>query len=69
MTVRLQDTNQALLNTSGITLRGGILVLTNTSTQASLNRVNDSAIINSYGGSIRTNNTSTASTNYARKLR
>ncbi len=64
MTVRLQDANRALANTSGITLRGGMIVLTNVSSQASLNRVNDSAIINSYGGSIRTNNTSTASTNY-----
>ena len=57
-----------VLNTSGITLNGGILQLTNTSTANVTNRVNDSATITSNGGRINFANTAAASTVYAETL-
>ncbi|MFU8892268.1 MAG: beta strand repeat-containing protein [Luteolibacter sp.] len=64
MTLVLSQNNQALLNTSGITLNGGGITLTNTNTaEAALNRINDSAAINvNGGGTITLTNTNNANT-------
>ena len=59
VTLSLSGLNQGLLNTSGITLNGGGISLTNTTSgEAALNRVNDSAGITSNGGTITYTNTS-----------
>jgi autotransporter-associated beta strand protein len=63
MTVALSASNQALLNTSGITLNGGGITLTNTSTtEAGLDRVANGAAVTSNGGTITWANTSGADT-------
>jgi autotransporter-associated beta strand protein len=54
MIVRLQESNQALVDSDGITLQGGIIVLKSGELTATLDRIDNSAAINSYGGSIRT---------------
>ena len=67
-TLALADSNQALLNTTGgITLNGGGITLTNIAAQASLDRVNNSAIT-SNGGTITYTNANTASTAYTETL-
>ncbi|RFC45582.1 MAG: Autotransporter-associated beta strand repeat-containing protein, partial [Verrucomicrobia bacterium] len=59
MTMALAGSNQALLNTSGITLNGGAITLTNTTSgEAALNRVSNTAGITSNGGTITFTNTS-----------
>ena len=57
-TMALSASSQALLNTSGITLSGGNITLTNTTTaEGALNRVSNSAPITSSGGTITYANT------------
>lgn len=69
MTLALSVNNQALVSTSGITLNGGSITLTNINgTEAALNRVNDSAAITSNGGAITVTNTSGGATAYAETL-
>jgi autotransporter-associated beta strand protein len=59
MTLSLSNDNQALNNTSGITLNGGGIILTNASaTAATNNKINDSATITSNGGTLSIINTS-----------
>ena len=61
MTLNLSNDNQALNNTSGITLNGGGITLTNSSaTAATNNKISDSAAITSNGGTISIINTSGA---------
>jgi len=61
MTLALAAGNQALFNTSGITLNGGGITLTNTSTaEAALDRVANGAAVTSNGGTITWTNTSGA---------
>ena len=68
-TMALAASSQALLNTSGITLNGGNITLTNTSAaEAGLNRVSNSAGITSNGGVITVTNTASASINYAETI-
>lgn len=62
MTMSLAAANQGLNTTTGITLNGGGITLTNTSATAiTNNRVNDSAAITSNGGTFTYTNTSGAS--------
>ena len=71
MTLSLAASNQALLNTSGITLNGGNILLTNTATgsENTINRVSNTAAIASYGnGSIAIANTATASRAYTETI-
>lgn len=65
MTMLLSESNQALQNTSGITLNGGTITLSNT---AQLNRVSDTASIISNGGTFNYTNTATASTAYTETI-
>ncbi|OPZ24811.1 MAG: Autotransporter-associated beta strand repeat protein [Lentisphaerae bacterium ADurb.BinA184] len=59
MTLALADSNQALIGTSGISLAGGGIRLTNTNaSQAALNRVHDTAGITANGGAITFTNSS-----------
>jgi len=65
-TMALAASNQALLNTTGITLNGGGLTLTNAdSTEGALDRVNNSAGITSNGGTLTYTNTSGSGLTYA----
>jgi autotransporter-associated beta strand protein len=58
-TLALSASNQALANTSAITLRGGAITLTNTtSVEGALNRISNTAPITSNGGTITYANTS-----------
>lgn len=57
ITLQLNSASTALLNTSGITLKGGSIRQNYTSIG---NRINDSAAITSYGGSLLTSNPNTA---------
>jgi autotransporter-associated beta strand protein len=67
-TLALTESNQALLNTSAISLSGGGIRLVNANdTEAALNRISDSAAITSNGGTIASNNTS-GETVYAETL-
>lgn len=71
MTMTLAASNQALLNTSGITLNGGGITLTNTAagSENTIDRVSDSAAIASYGnGTISIANTSTAGRQYSESI-
>ena len=77
MTLALAGSNQALKNTSGLTLQGGYagstqtsgLTLANTSAaEAALDRVNDSAAIISNGGFITVTNTASGTTTYAETM-
>jgi autotransporter-associated beta strand protein len=66
-TLEVGASSQALLNTSGITISGGSIKLTNTnSTEGAINRLNNAAPITSYGGTFTYNNT-TANT-YAESI-
>ena len=68
-TMALSASSQALLNTSGITLNGGSITVTNTSgAEAALNRIANAAAITSNGGSIVFTNTASASINYSETL-
>lgn len=68
-TLKLAGLSQALLNTTGITLNGGGINLTNTTAaEAALDRVSNSATITSNGGTITVANTASASINYAETL-
>jgi autotransporter-associated beta strand protein len=66
-TMALAESNQALLNTTGINLNGGGITLTNTDAEATLDRVSNSAPITSYGGSVTMNNPSDENT-YAESI-
>jgi fibronectin-binding autotransporter adhesin len=70
LTLSLNSLNQALVSTTGITLNGGNILLTNTTVgEALLNRVNDTAAISSYGsGSILMTNTAAANRVYAETI-
>lgn len=66
MTLSLTATNQALKNTTGITLNGGGIRLTSVNgTEGALDRVADGAGITSYGGTISYANTSGSGLIYA----
>ncbi|HSH93110.1 MAG TPA: hypothetical protein VK968_03115, partial [Roseimicrobium sp.] len=67
-TLALSATNQGLLNTSGITLNGGTITLTNVAAQAALDRVSNTAAITSNGGTLTYANTATTATNYAETI-
>jgi autotransporter-associated beta strand protein len=68
-TLALSQSNQALLNTSGITLNGSAIALTNTSAgEALLDRVSDSAAITSNGGTITFANTAASGNVYAESI-
>jgi fibronectin-binding autotransporter adhesin len=61
----LSGDNQALNNTSGITLNGGQITLTNTSATAiTNNRINNSAALESFGGTLSILNTAGTSQIY-----
>lgn len=70
VSVNLQDNNQALNSTSGITLNGGMIRLTNTdATSITNNRVNDDAAIDiTGGGGIRIANTAGAGRVYSENI-
>lgn len=69
MTLLLNGANRGLSSTSGITLNGGGITLTNTNaTQGAFNRVKDDAGITSNGGTFTYTNTSGASLVYAETL-
>ena len=71
MTMSLAASSQALLNTTGITLNGGNILLTNTTTgsENTIDRVSDTAAITSYGsGSISIANTSAAGRQYSETI-
>ena len=59
----LISSSQALVSTSGITLNNGRILLSNASSEATLNRVNDTAVITSNGGIFTLTNT-VAAVNY-----
>jgi autotransporter-associated beta strand protein len=59
----LLSSSQALVSTSGITLNNGRILLSNASSEATLNRVNDTAVITSNGG-IFTLTNAVAAVNY-----
>jgi fibronectin-binding autotransporter adhesin len=61
-TLALSASNQGLLNTSGIVVNGGGITLTNTGTEAALDRVSDTAPITANGGTIICVNPSDANT-------
>ena len=68
-TMALSASSQALLNTSGITLSGGNITLTNTTTaEGALNRVSNTAPITSNGGTITYANTSGNTLAYAETI-
>lgn len=70
-TMALSQTNQALVDTTGITLNGGNILLTNANndTEAALDRVSNTAAISSYGtGSILMTNTSATGRVYAETI-
>jgi fibronectin-binding autotransporter adhesin len=68
MTMALSQNSQALASTTGITLNGGAITLTNTKAgEAALNRVNNSAIT-SNGGLITVTNTVAAATPYSETI-
>ncbi|MEO5715067.1 MAG: autotransporter-associated beta strand repeat-containing protein, partial [Luteolibacter sp.] len=67
-TLALSAINQGLLSTSGITLNGGNITLTNSSTQAALDRVSNTAAITSNGGTLTYANTATSATTYAETI-
>ncbi len=67
----LAASNQALLNTTGITLNGGAILLTNTATgsEDTIDRVSNTAAITTYGnGTITIANTATASRAYSEDI-
>jgi fibronectin-binding autotransporter adhesin len=71
LTLSLAASNQALKDTTGITLNGGNILLTNTATgsENTINRVSDTAAITSSGsGSISIANTSTAGRQYSETI-
>jgi autotransporter-associated beta strand protein len=69
MTLSLAGANRALADTSGITLNGGGILLTNTTNvEGALDRVNNAAGITVNGGSIVYTNTNTTGLNYAETL-
>ncbi len=68
-TVALAASSQALLNTSGITLNGGNITLTNTTAgEALLNRVSNGAGITSRGGNFTFTNTAASGRVYAETI-
>jgi len=68
-TMALSASSQALLNTSGITLSGGNITLTNTTTaEGALNRISNTAPITSNGGTITYANTSGNTLAYAETI-
>lgn len=68
-TLKLAGLSQALLNTTGITLNGGGINLTNTTAaEAALDRVSNSATIISNGGTITVANTVAAGTAYSEAI-
>lgn len=66
-TLALSANNQGLLSTSGIVVNGGGITLTNTGTEAALDRVSDTAPITANGGTLICANPSDANT-YAEAL-
>ncbi len=67
-TLSLSQSNQALLNTSAITLNGGSITLTNLSTEGTLNRISDTATITSNSGTFTYTNTAGAGNVYAESI-
>ena len=68
-TLALAASSQALLNTSGITLNGGGITLTNTTlAEASLNRISDTAPVSVNGGTLTVANTVAAATPYSETI-
>ncbi len=66
ITLALSQNSQALTGTSAVTLNGGSITLTNTSTaEATLNRVSNTATITSNGGTFAVYNTPSTTINYA----
>jgi len=69
MTMLLSQNSQALSSTSGITLNGGAINLTNTSlAEAGLNRIANGAGITSNGGTLTVTNSVAAATPYSETI-
>src|ERR1700742_2709402 len=69
MILDIKGSSQALLNTTGTTLNGGSITLTNTTlAEAGLNRVSNTAPITSNGGTIPVANTVAAATPYSETI-
>ncbi len=66
--ITLSGTTGALSGTSGITLNGASLQITNTTAQTAVNRINDSAGITSNGGTVTWSNAAGANANYAETI-
>jgi autotransporter-associated beta strand protein len=69
MTMALTQNSQALASTTGITLNGGNITLTNTTlAEAGLNRIANGAGITSNGGTLTVTNTVAAATPYSETI-